>query len=290
MKSSPPTTNQPDYSTHTTTRVDTLEYTSLWKNLQGLFICPERTFKMSETSENMEQVAEVPETSENMEEVAETPTEVEESTEEVTETERDYEKDSAYAELRRENERLQAELEERESAYEETDETLRETLNADDFADLDIPATDLKRIFDLAEESGEEPESLIQMYLKEVENQQLSAEAQEYKDALEDLEAQQTIETYEREIKSIDPDLDFENLSDTAFSLMAEGASAVDIVAYETRLKDLSTGKPPSVIGKVGKASTDDEFFTEAEVDDMSDDDQRKYSSQIIKSMTKWRK
>lgn len=204
-------------------------------------------------------------------EVIETPQEISETKVEVAEQpkeeapKRDFEKDSAYAKLRRENQRLIDQYKQ----FGFTGETAEEILDKAEAYRLEKPVEEITAERKQREEL-ELKEAELEHYRKNEEKRMMD----------EDLK---TIQSVYPDIKSLD------DLGETYFELIGTGKyTAVKAAIAAKALKESETVTPPPSIGQLNQAnSVEKEFYTSEEIDKLSPKelDNPKIMEKVMKSM-----
>ena len=187
--------------------------------------------------------------------------------------------DSAFAEMRRQNEEYQRRIEELEKENKEFDEALGYFFDGDDKA-LQAQAIAEERSLDevrAERESQEELESLRE------ENEALT-------ERIANVEVEQMMANDLRAIQAIDPEVkSLDQLGDMFFQLIASGQ--VDGVGayYAVKAREAAeSAKTPPPVGKVNDNGKTAPSFTRDEVAAMSQDDVAKNYEAIRRSMKNW--
>ena len=252
-----------------------------------------------ETQEVAEPVEEVVETSEQTQEVAEP--ETQEEVEKPKVEERDYEKDAAFANMRRSMEQAQKEREETQKLYEAMKAEKERLTNS--FGLFGFKG-DVDEIEDQAKAhySGKTVEEVRNERLqaqKVIEEQQRREQETLAKDnQIKDLQRQLYARILDDDLKAIQAkDPSIKSLDDLGkdFALMRSTGVSVD-VAYNAVKSTLEANKktPPPEMGKVNATQKADKtYYTQDEVDAMiaANDkalDNPSVLEKIRKSMTKW--
>ena len=193
--------------------------------------------------------------------------------------------DHAFAEQRRaresaekraeEAERRLAEMEARSNARAKVLERLGGSQNAeiDALAEtMGIDSADIMATLDFEEKSAE----------KDLEIQRLSKE-------LEDAKVAQMMQEDLAEIQKIDPSIKSLNDLGEDFAAYVKAGLPPDKAYYAIKGEEIRNKvTPPKEIGKVDNKPAEKDFFTEAEVDAMTEDQQKANAEKIMKSMEKW--
>ena len=254
-----------------------------------------------ETQEVAEPVEEVVETSEQTQEVAEPETQVEVPTEETKPESRDYERDAAFANMRRSMEQAQKEREETQKLLEAMKAEKERLTNS--FGLFGFKG-DVDEIEDQAKAhySGKTVEEVRNERLqaqKVIEEQQRREQETLAKDnQIKDLQRQLYARILDDDLKAIQAkDPSIKSLDDLGkdFALMRSTGVSVD-VAYNAVKSTLEANKktPPPEMGKVNATQKADKtYYTQDEVDAMiaANDkalDNPSVLEKIRKSMTKW--
>ena len=193
--------------------------------------------------------------------------------------------DHAFAEQRRaresaekraeEAERRLAEMEARSNARAKVLERLGGSQNAeiDALAEtMGIDSADIMATLDFEEKSAE----------KDLEIQRLSKE-------LEDAKVAQMMQEDLAEIQKIDPSIKSLNDLGEDFAAYVKAGLPPDKAYYAIKGEEIRNKvTPPKEIGKVDNKPAEKDFFTEAEVDALTEDQQKANAEKIMKSMEKW--
>lgn len=224
-----------------------------------------------DTSVEMEEVAELPESSEETQEVAEP---VEESTS-AEETNRRTDSDSAFAEMRRANQRLEKENAQMMAA-------LGRYFDGKDATELSLMAQAY------AEERAYD--DVRAEYDKNEEYEDMKSKYEALEQEMLDIQVEQMMREGLREIQEIDPNVkSLDDLGDTFGNFIAAGLSTKE--AYYATLTMNSREKviPPSDLGKIAETKVDRDYFTAEELDnlDMTDEEYEANRDKIMRSMNR---
>lgn len=196
---------------------------------------------------------------------------------------RDFERDSAFAAMRRENARLSRLLNAYKSGakaqgYDGSDEEIVQKFNADA---LGLTLDEYKAKYQKEQAEAEKRERLeeeLEALREEKRNRVFEDDLKAIKDAYPEVKA-----------KSI------RELGEKYWSLMKTGElSAVEAYEVIRKLEERGKKTPPPSTGSVKQVAgkTEKEFYSSEEVDELSekDLDDPKILNKVLKSMTKWRK
>ena len=222
-----------------------------------------------ESAESQE-VAE-PETEElesaESQEVAE-PETSETPTEEVSESESfgRTEADAAFAEMRRQNQDLQSQLEDLARRNAAMSGALSRYFEGEDDDELVINAN--------AYAEERDPDEYRQQYERDLELERLQAQNSALEEQLIDVEVSRLMQEGLREVQEIDPNIkSLDELGDSFVDFIAAGLSTEDaywaVQAKERNTKVLA----PDAIGKVADTKSERDFFTSEELDALTDED-----------------
>lgn len=205
-------------------------------------------------------------------EEAETGAEVQELAEPEEEKPVKKDADSAFAELRRQNEDLQR-------RNEEYEEALGLFFDGDD-KDLQAHA--------LAEDRP--VEELIAENNAKAELESLRNENEALKENLETKEVERLMERDLASIQAIDPSVKtLDDLGDDFLSLISTGKLTGEQAYYASKsMNDAKAIKKPDLPGAANQSPEEKDFYTREEVDNMSKSEIHKNYDAIRKSMTKW--
>ena len=186
--------------------------------------------------------------------------------------------DAAFAEMRR-----RAEAAERKVAEAEANEKARQEA----IKQLTGKENGLENA--LAETYGLDLDDVVATLEAHTESAKKDLKIEELEEELVTFQATKQMEDDLRTIQAIDPSIkSLSDLGETFLNLTTAGVDA-ETAYYASKGKQIVESKtPPEPIGKVGKTTPEKEFFTEAEVDAMSEAEQRRNYEKIMKSMTKW--
>ncbi|GEM_PF-3383426 len=200
-------------------------------------------------------------------------------TEPIKQPQRDYEKDAAYAKMRRENEQTKKQ-----------NEMLARTLQQFGF-------------------KGNTPEEVIdaanahylQKPVEEVRQQRLDAQQRQQEEAQREAELEfyrkreieRLMQDDLQKIQKLDPTVkSLDDLGDEFFNLKRAGVDAEIAFSVIQQKKLKETKIPPAEVGKVNSNSKDEkDFYTPAEVDRLTKKDlaDPKIMAVVMDSMTKWK-
>lgn len=238
---------------------------------------------MDEVNQGVEEqeVAEPVETPEAGAEVQEVAEPVEKEGVSGEESERTAQ-DAAFAELRRakedaekKNEELQAQLEQRNARRQ-----IFENVYGNEEPEIEA----------IAERLGLDVDELREEIAAEEEIEQIKAENARLASELEEQRIVETMKNDLAAIQKIDPSVkSLEQLGEDFLNFVSSGLSGVDAY-FAIKAKETATrAKPPAEIGKVNRAEAPKDFYSEAEVDAMSEEEVRKNLDVIHESMKKWK-
>lgn len=255
-----------------------------------------------ETQEVAEPVEDVVETSEQNQEVAEPETQVEVPAEETKPESRDYERDAAFANMRRSMEQAQKEKEETQKlleAMKAEKERLTNSFglfgfkgNVDEIEDQAKAHYSGKTVEEVRNERLQAQKVIEEQQRRE---QETLAKDNQIKDLQRQLNAR-ILDDDLKKIQAIDPNVkSLEELGKKFFGMMASGDWTPEQAYYAIKSAENANKKtPPPEMGKVNATQKADKtYYTQAEVDAMiaADDkalDNPSVNEKIRKSMTKW--
>lgn len=236
--------------------------------------------------EDMTLSAETQEVAEPVEVESEETQEVAEPAVEETIEKGRTESDSAFAEQRRarqaaeqraiEAERRLAQLEAEQNAREEAIRKITGEENAE--------------ITALAERMGLDPDDVMATLSAEKESALKDIEIQRLKDEINEVKAERMIQEDLSKVQAIDPKVkSLEELGDSYIEYIKAGLSAEDAY-YAVKARELvEKVVPAKAPGKIDNKPVEKEFFTEAEVDAMTEDEQRINYKKIKASIKHWK-
>lgn len=220
-------------------------------------------------SEEMEEVAELPESSEETQEVAEP---VEESTVNE-EPSRRTDSDAAFAEMRRENQRLQKEHSQMMAA-------LGRYFKGENATDLALEAqayADDRNVDDVRAE-----------YERDEEFENLRAENEEMRQTLLDLQVQQLMKEGLQEIQQINPNVkSLDELGETFANMIGAGLSTKEAYYATMVMEQKEKVMPPDAIGKISDTKVERDYYTSEELDNLTDEEMDANWDKVMKSLQK---
>lgn len=205
--------------------------------------------------------------------------------EQLQESEGRTEADAAFAEMRRARQEAERERDEarRALAEREANDTARRNafrnLAGSETADVDA----------LAEALGIEADDVIASINAEQESVNKDAQIKNLQEMVDNLSAEKKVKESIDELHKLDSSIkDINDLGGEFVDYIKAGLS-VEQAYYAVKGKELSTkSTPPKPIGKVNNEPPEKDFFTEAEVDAMTEEQQKANYKKIIASMAKW--
>ncbi len=226
------------------------------------------------TSVETTEVADLSEdvTSEEMQEVAEPAKPEAEVTEEEAEpTSQRTEQDRAFADMRRERERLEREnqlLMDALSRYFEGDDAEELSIQANAYADQ------------------RDPDDVRAEYERERDYNNLRAENENLQSELLNIEIERRMADDLRTIQSIDPTVkSLEDLGETFAKFIGAGLDAKEAY-YASMVRDQKEKVyPPSAIGKVDDRKVDRDYYTSEELDNLTDEEMDANWEKVMRSM-----
>lgn len=192
--------------------------------------------------------------------------------------------DAAFAQLRRENEAAQREIAELKRAQAENE--------ARKNAIQKITGRENAEISAIAEQMGLETDDFLATLSAEEASQQKDIRIQMLESELQEVKADRQVQESINELQKIDPNIksidDLGDGADMFIDYISKGLS-VESAYYATKAKEINTRvTPPPEIGKANMTPPEKSFFTEAEVDAMTPEEQKKHADKIIASMPRW--
>lgn len=142
----------------------------------------------------------------------------------------------------------------------------------------------------LADSLGADPEDILATLDAEQESAKKDIEIERLRDEVNSAKAEKLMQGALLEVQAIDPGVkSLYELGDTFAEYIGAGLSAEDAY-YAVKAKERDTRViPPKEIGRVNNEPSKKDFFTEAEVDAMSEEQQRANYKTIMASMPKWK-
>ena len=242
--------------------------------------------EIENTSVEMEEVADLPEeTGVEDQESAEPESEAEETEVDAEEEpEGKSDADAAFAQMRRENERYQAELE---AAREELDE-LREAQAQNEArteAISKLTGAENGDIAALAEVTGMSEEEILAEMEAAQESAQKDLKIQQLEERVNSVEAERLMQADLQTLRKIDPSLEsLEALGEEYIRYVGAGLGPEDAYWAIKAKETANHATPPKEVGKVATGTAEKDYFTDAEIDAMSPEQQRKNYKKILAS------
>lgn len=172
--------------------------------------------------------------------------------------------DAAFAEMRREIERLQLDNARK-------DKALGLYFDGDN-----------KEVKAIAHAMGQNPED-VQKALD------TDAELSQLRQTLQSERAERAMEKDLAEIQKLDPDVEsLDDLGEPYANYIRAGLSGVEAYAAIKAKENLNTETPPKTIGAINPGQVKKDYFTSEEVDRMSPSEQLANHDAIMSSMAKW--
>ena len=224
------------------------------------------------------QVIDDPETepSENIEDVAET--------HEQTEQEK---LNSAFAEQRRAREEAEVKAAQLEAQI----ATMENEKQARSSAFQRLGGTEEADIAALAETIGITQEEVLATINEEQALANEKRENEKLRSELEEVKAEKFVNEALEEVKRLDPNITkLEELGDKFIDLIADNGLSVEDAYYAIKAREIATkANPAPQIGKVNNEPIEKDFYTQAEVANMSSEEKTKNADKIMASFKKWK-
>lgn len=143
----------------------------------------------------------------------------------------------------------------------------------------------------LAESLGADPEDILATVSAEQESAKKDIEIKRLQEEVNSAKAEKAMQGALLEVQAIDPGVkSLYELGDAFIEYIGAGLS-VENAYYAVKAKEHDTKVvPPKEIGRVNNEPAKKDFFTEAEVDAMSEEQQRVNYETIMASMPKWKR
>lgn len=188
------------------------------------------------------------------------------------------EADAAFAAQRRalqDAERRIAEFEAREQAREQA----LKKLTGSDNGYIDV----------IAENIGADPDDVLATFNAEEEIVKQNNYIKQLEQEVADIHAEKQFQADLIAVQKIDPSVErLFDLGDTFLALREKGVDAESAYWAAKAKKDATQMKAPKAPGKANAEQPEKEYFSEAEVDAMTPEQQRANSDKILKSMKHW--
>ncbi len=210
--------------------------------------------------------------SENNQEVAEPEDKESENNQEIADPERDYERDRAFAELRRENQELkrQKELSSKALSMHFGEET--------------------PEIVAIAEANGMSPEEVVEILRVQEEVESIKRENEELKAKEIEREIEIAMKEDLTKIQKLDSSIkNLEELGEDFLTFIGAGLSAEDAYFACKQKQDKTSYKPPEEVGSLSQGKGQKDFYTFEEVENMTEEEINKNYDVIMKSQAKWK-
>jgi hypothetical protein len=185
--------------------------------------------------------------------------------------------DSAFAEMRRQNEEYQRRIEELEIANEEYDEALGYFFEGDDKALQAQAIAEERSLEDVRAERESQDEF-----------ERLRNENETLQERIEKIEIEQMMAEDLRKIQEIDPSVkSLDELGEEFFREISNGADAELVFLGLQAKRERESAKTPEPVGKVNEGG-EESYFTREDVMSMSPEEVHKNYDAIRKSQMKW--
>lgn len=172
--------------------------------------------------------------------------------------------DAAFAEMRRENERLRLEIARK-------DKALGLYFDGEN-----------KEVKAIAHAMGQDPADVQKAF-------DADAKISQLEETLQSERAERAMEKDLAEIQKLDPNVkSLDDLGETYANYIRAGLSGVEAYAAIKAKENLNTETPPKAIGNLSTAPVKKDYFTSEEVDRMSPSEQLANHEAIMNSMAKW--
>ena len=172
--------------------------------------------------------------------------------------------DAAFAEMRRENERLRLEIARK-------DKALGLYFDGEN-----------KEVKAIAHAMGQDPADVQKAF-------DADAKISQLEETLQSERAERAMEKDLAEIQKLDPNVkSLDDLGETYANYIRAGLSGVEAYAAIKAKENLNTETPPKTIGNLSTAQVKKDYFTSEEVDRMSPSEQLANHEAIMNSMAKW--
>ena len=191
------------------------------------------------------------------------------------------EEDAAWARMRRESEQAKAEAE---AAKRELEE-LKAQNEARQSAYSRLTGSDNGEIAAIAEATGMSEDEVIAEMEAAEESARKDLRIAELEEQVTTIEAERMMQADLQELRKIDPTLkSLEDLGDGYIEYVASGLSPERAYWALKAEEQAKTAKPPVEVGKVATGTAEKDYFTDAEIDAMSPEQQRKNWKKIMAS------
>ncbi len=194
-------------------------------------------------------------------------------------------RDSAFAEMRRAREEAEKEAREAREQYNAllAQQTARQ--NAINKLTGGRKNADLEAI---AESVGLEVEEVIATLEEEEATERLKQENELLTQRINNIELERRLDSALVELEKLDPNLSEDDISKVL--KFADSGLSIEDGYYAVKAREINTkATPPKEIGKLNQSKPlEKDFFTEKEVDAMSEAEQRANYQKIIRSMSRW--
>lgn len=218
--------------------------------------------------------------SEEMGEAAELPTEPTESPEEQPEPTEQSRQDAAFAQMRRDNQELQRQLQEQQRIAQDLQNALGLYFEGDTAEDLSIAAR--------AYAEQRSADDVRQDYEREREFERISAENRTLQEQLTDIQVDRLMREALTEIQSIDPTVkDLESLGNDFADFIAAGLSTKQAYYAAKSLESNEKIYAPPSIGKAQNQPVERDYYTSEELDLLTDEEINANRDKVWRSMNR---
>lgn len=185
--------------------------------------------------------------------------------------------DRAFAEMRRQNEEYEREIANLRKQVERQDSALGLYVDGDDKAAAAI-----------AQATGLSLEEVKSSIAEQDELEELRARAEASEAELEDLQIEQRMAEDLKELKAIDPNIEFEKLPDNYFDLIGAGVDAVTAYYASKQATERTQIEPMKAAGEVATGGETKTYYTKEEVEQMTPEQIKAHMKVIDASMKHW--
>lgn len=184
----------------------------------------------------------------------------------------------AFAEMRRQVEEYERENARLQKQIELQDSALGLYVEGDD-----------KTAAAIAQATGLSLEEVRSTIAEQDELEELRARAERSEAELEDLQIEQMMADDLMELKSIDPNIEFDDLPDNFFDLIGAGVDATTAYYASQKANEVNRTEPMKAPGEVATGGETKTYYTKEEVEKMTPEQVRAHMKAIEASMKHWK-
>lgn len=194
--------------------------------------------------------------------------------------------DAAFAEMRRARQAAEKELAQARAELAKRDAA--ETAKRNAFRN--IAGSETADVDALAEALGVDTDDVLASIQAEQANVEKDSLIEDLNEKVRMLSAEKQVNESIKELQALDSSItDINDLGEEFVDFVSKGLT-VEQAYYAVKGKQIATtATPPKPVGKVNNQPPEKDFFTEAEVDAMTEEQQRANAKKILASMPRWK-